>query len=184
MTKQRFFGGQRQYCFQFQLRFSPFEHKHAVVVEHTEALAETHGQLRLTVSVEATELFVKVSRFASPNQVRRVEDHKAKRLVRERHLGEIADDVGMHDAQLPVCQGTFLVADVHEVDQRIVFIEPEHTAAAAGIQNWSSVRDHGFVFVRFAVSASRARTWGTRASGGGRRIHARSWGRWWVFRGS
>lgn len=69
------------------------------------------------------------------NQVRRVEYHKAKRPVVERHLPEVPDDVRLDFQGSPVAKHVRFLPAVHEHHVRMAAVKPEHAGAAAGVKN-------------------------------------------------
>ena len=133
VAEERLLGSQSEDGFQLQLGFTPLEDENAVGFQHTEALFKAHGQLRLPVLIELAEPLIKVGGLASPYQMRRVEHHHLEAAVREWHGREVADGVWMHHHQLPVRQKDFLIADVHELHEGIVFVEPKHPASTTCI---------------------------------------------------
>lgn len=133
VAEERLFVCQGKDGMKLQLDFSPFEDENTVGFEDTEAFLEAHGQLRLPVLIQFAIPLVKVGCLASPYQVRRVKNHHLEAVVRVWHIGEVADGVRVNHHQLPVRQVDIFIADVHELHEGVVFVEPEHPAATTSV---------------------------------------------------
>ena len=64
----------------------------------------------------------------------RIEQDEIERIVGKRHLAEVSDDIGSDLQPAPIAKGMLLAAAVHEDRIGIVFVEPAHPTAAAGIK--------------------------------------------------
>lgn len=71
--------------------------------------------------------------------MRRIEQDEIERIVGERHLAEVSDDIGPDLQPAPIAKGILLATAVHEDRIGIVFVEPAHPAAAAGIKYFAHI---------------------------------------------
>ena len=122
----------------------PLEDENAVVVEHSHTFVDAPIDELAPVLRQSTVLLLHPRCVADALQVWRVEDYELERFVGERHVGAVLHAVRMH-RQLPsVAQLMFLVADVGEHGERVLFVEPEHPASAAAVEN-------GFVCIHIVI---------------------------------
>ena len=66
--------------------------------------------------------------------MRRIEQDEIERIIGKWHLAEVPDDIGPDLQPAPVAEGMLLAAAVHEDCIGIIFVEPAHPTAAAGIK--------------------------------------------------
>lgn len=66
--------------------------------------------------------------------MRRIEQDEIERIIGKRHFAEVSDDIGPDLQSAPIAKGMFFATAVHEDRIGVVFIEPAHPTAAAGIK--------------------------------------------------
>ena len=108
------------------LVFIPLEDQDAARDQDAEAFAESGTEVfSPCIRIETTVLFLHPAALASTFQVWRVEHDQPERTVRERHVPEVADDVGLHDDPPTVAQGFVQFAVIHVNRVRMRLVEPE-----------------------------------------------------------
>lgn len=121
--------------------FVPLENEKSSFAEDPEAFGKAFFQYFFpAVCREGTVLdYLPAAGFlfiAGEFQVRRIEDHHGEGLVREGHGREVTDDVRVYFEMAPVAEVGIQFPYVLKEDAGVFFVEVEHPAAAAGVEDW------------------------------------------------
>ncbi len=140
MPEDGFVRSQFQNLGYFYVCLVPFENKKSSFTEDSEAFGKAFFQYFFpAVSREGAVLdYLPAAGFlfiAGKFQVRRIEDHHGKGLVREGHGREVTDDVRVYFEMAPIAEVGVQFPYVLEEDTGVFLVEVEHSAAAAGVEN-------------------------------------------------
>lgn len=140
VPEQGDFVGQGQDLAGTDLGFIPLEHQKLAGLQHAEALGEALSKIVLPVGSEHPVLESHPAVTASADQVWRIEHHEVEGVVVEGQLPKVYDDVGFNVQNPAITEQVLFVADIPEQRVLTVLVKPEHSGAAA----W--VEDHGTTF--------------------------------------
>lgn len=125
-----------QYLADLHLGFVPLEDQLAIGGQHAEAPGKALGQVLAPVIGEYSVLSSKPAITSCASQVRRIEDDHFEGVIFERQAAKIHDDIGLYVQYSAITEHVLLIPNVSEQGSLVVLVEPEHTAATAGIEDF------------------------------------------------
>lgn len=136
VTEQRPLISQGQYFADLHLGLIPLEDQYAVGGQHPKALGKALAQVIPPVTGQDSVLGPQPAITPGAGQVGRIEHHQLEGAVLEGQAAKIHDHIGLNVQGPAITEHVLLVADIAKQGALVVFVEPEHAAAAAGIKDF------------------------------------------------